>query len=177
MGVAVGAYVCGWGQLSLGGVVLSRWTSLWRSKSFAWQRRPQDLTGVGHNIQVAVAPPDQLEERWDHLTLPGLRRRKKKEDTCFFFSFHSCSKQKAPDGAQSGVTVNEARRKNPVCFKHTGVKVRLDQDSLHTQRIFFSPSSNGNNCEELFEVIMISLKPILSQQPTASDFAYELTQM
>lgn len=66
-----GEGVSGGGQSSLGGVVLSRWTSLWRSKSFAWQRRLQDLTGAGHNIQVAAAPPDQLEERWDHLTLPG----------------------------------------------------------------------------------------------------------
>lgn len=70
-GAGEGVVGRGGGQSSLGGVVLSRWTSLWRSKSFAWQRRLQDLTGVGHNIQVAAAPPDQLEERWDHLTLPG----------------------------------------------------------------------------------------------------------
>lgn len=30
----------------------------------AWQRRLQDLTGPRQGIQVAVAPPVQLEKRW-----------------------------------------------------------------------------------------------------------------
>ncbi len=54
--------VSSWADGPLSGVV---------SGVFTWQRRLQDLTGPGHSIQVATAPPDQLEERWDHLTLAG----------------------------------------------------------------------------------------------------------
>lgn len=43
--------------------------------------------------------------------------------------------------------------------------------------LFCFAAPHGSNGEELFEVIMISFKAILNQQPTASDFAYELTQM
>lgn len=54
--------VLSWADGPLSGVV---------SGVFTWQRRLQDLTGPGLSIQVATAPPDQLEERWDHLTLAG----------------------------------------------------------------------------------------------------------
>lgn len=54
--------VSSWADGPLSGVV---------SGVFTWRRRLQDLTGPGLGIQVATAPPDQLEERWDHLTLAG----------------------------------------------------------------------------------------------------------
>lgn len=119
------------------------------------------------------------------------RVKREKKDTHFFFSFLSCSKQK-PRPTQSRRTANEAQRKILFILNtrgHAETPSGRRSYSTFTRRLavpdheqfflglFCFAAPRGSNGEELFEVIMISFKAILNQQPTASDFAYELTQM
>lgn len=51
--------------------------------------------------------------------------------------------------------------------QHFTCNLQVNAPSLRALSFFFSPQDKNNKCDVLFEVIKISFKPILNQQPTA----------